>query len=77
MWSTEEEAHMRPGHFLICKFGTVPGSMRCVEKKWLSTVLHKTAFKLIFVDSLYSDTSKCPSRRGEEDEKFLRSRKLW
>jgi hypothetical protein len=25
---------MRPGHFWICKFGTVPGSMSCVEKKF-------------------------------------------
>ena len=34
VWSTEEEAHIRPGHFWICKFGTVPGSMSCVEKKF-------------------------------------------
>ncbi len=33
-WSTEEEANMRSGHFWICKFGTVPGSMSCVEKKF-------------------------------------------
>ncbi len=33
VWSTEEEANMRPGHFWICKLGTVPGSMSCVEKK--------------------------------------------
>jgi hypothetical protein len=26
-WSTEEEAHRRPGHFLICKFGTFAGTM--------------------------------------------------
>jgi hypothetical protein len=25
---------MRPGHFWICKFGTVPGSMTCVERKF-------------------------------------------
>ena len=25
---------MCPGHFWICKFGTVPGSMRYVEKKF-------------------------------------------
>ena len=25
---------MSPGHFWICKFGTVPGSMSCVEKKF-------------------------------------------
>ena len=25
---------MCPGHFWICKFGTVPGSMSCVEKKF-------------------------------------------
>ena len=25
---------MRPGHFWICKLGTVPGSMSCVEKKF-------------------------------------------
>ena len=34
VWSTEEEAHIRPGHFWISKFGTVPGSMRCVEEKF-------------------------------------------
>jgi hypothetical protein len=34
VWSTEEEAHMWTGHFWICKFGTVPGSMSCVEKKF-------------------------------------------
>ncbi len=33
MWSTEEEAHLSPGHFWVCKFGTVPGNMSCVEKK--------------------------------------------
>jgi hypothetical protein len=33
-WSTEEEVNMRPGHFWICKLGTVPGSMSCVEKKF-------------------------------------------
>ncbi len=25
VWSTEEEANIRSGHFWICKFGTVPG----------------------------------------------------
>jgi hypothetical protein len=25
---------MRPGHFWICKFGTVPGSMTCVQRKF-------------------------------------------
>jgi hypothetical protein len=34
VWSTEEEANMRPGHFWICKLGTVPGSMSCVEQKF-------------------------------------------
>ncbi len=33
-WSTEEETHRCPGHFWICKFGTVPGIMSCVEKKF-------------------------------------------
>ena len=27
VWSTEEEDHMCPGHFWICKFRTVPGRM--------------------------------------------------
>ncbi len=36
VWSTEEEAHMRSGHVWICKFGTVPGIMSCVEKKFPS-----------------------------------------
>ena len=34
VWSTEEESHMRPGHFWNCKFGTVPGIMSCVENKF-------------------------------------------
>ncbi len=34
VWSPEKEAHMWSGHFWICKFGTVPGSMICVEKKF-------------------------------------------
>jgi hypothetical protein len=34
VWSSEEEANMRPGHFWICKLGTVPGRMSCVEKKF-------------------------------------------
>ncbi len=34
VWSTEEEANMRPGHFWICKLGTVPGSMSSVERKF-------------------------------------------
>ena len=25
---------MRPGHFWICKLGTFPGSMTCVERKF-------------------------------------------
>jgi hypothetical protein len=38
VWSTEEETHRRSGHFWIRKFGTVPGSMNCVEKKFESQV---------------------------------------
>jgi hypothetical protein len=34
VWSTEEEANMRPGHFWICKLGKFPGSMTCVERKF-------------------------------------------
>jgi hypothetical protein len=34
VWSTEEEANMRTGHFWICKFGTAPGNMTSVEKKF-------------------------------------------
>ena len=34
VWSTEEETQLRPGHFWTCKFGTVPGNMSCVEKKF-------------------------------------------
>ena len=33
VWSTEEESHMCPGHFWICKFETVSGNMSSVEKK--------------------------------------------
>ncbi len=32
VWATEEETNMRSGHFWICKFGMVPGSITCVEK---------------------------------------------
>ncbi len=34
VWSTEEEVNMCPGHFWICQFGTVPGSMTSVERKF-------------------------------------------
>jgi hypothetical protein len=34
VWSSEEEANMRSGHFWICKLGTFPGSMTCVERKF-------------------------------------------
>ncbi len=34
VWSTEEETSIRSGHFWICKFGTVPDRMTCVEKKF-------------------------------------------
>jgi uncharacterized protein (DUF111 family) len=34
VWSTEEEVNMRSGHFWICKLGTFPGSMTCVERKF-------------------------------------------
>jgi hypothetical protein len=34
VWSTEEEVNMSPGHLWICKLGTVPGIMNCVEKKF-------------------------------------------
>jgi hypothetical protein len=32
--SSKEEANMWSGHFWICKLGTVPGNMNCVEKKF-------------------------------------------
>jgi hypothetical protein len=34
VWSSEEEANMRPGHFWIYKIGTFPGRMTCVERKF-------------------------------------------
>ena len=34
VWSSEEEANMRSGHVWICKLGTFPGSMTCVERKF-------------------------------------------
>jgi hypothetical protein len=34
VWSTEDETNIRSGHFWICKLGTVPGRMSCVEKKF-------------------------------------------
>jgi hypothetical protein len=34
VWSSEEEANMRTEHFWICKLGTFPGSMTCVERKF-------------------------------------------
>jgi hypothetical protein len=34
VWSGEEEANMRTGHFWICKLGTFPGNMTCVERKF-------------------------------------------
>ncbi len=34
VWSSEEEVNMWTGHFWICKLGTFPGSMTCVERKF-------------------------------------------
>ncbi len=34
VWSSEEEANMWSRHFWICKVGTFPGSMTCVERKF-------------------------------------------
>ncbi len=34
MWSSEEEANKRSGHFWIWKLGTFPGRMTCVERKF-------------------------------------------
>jgi hypothetical protein len=35
LWSSQEERQVRPGHFWLLKFGKVPGSNSCVEKKFL------------------------------------------
>ena len=34
LWSPQEERQVRPGHFWLLKFGKVPGSNSCVEKKF-------------------------------------------
>jgi hypothetical protein len=34
LWSPQEERQVRPGHFWLLKFGKVPGSKSCVEKKF-------------------------------------------
>jgi hypothetical protein len=34
IWSPPEERQVRPGHFWLLKFGKVPGSNSCVEKKF-------------------------------------------
>ncbi len=34
LWSPQEERQVRPGHFWLLKFGKVPGSNTCVEKKF-------------------------------------------
>ncbi len=34
LWSPQEERKVRPGHFWLLKFGKVPGSNICVEKKF-------------------------------------------
>ncbi len=33
-WSPQEERQVRPGHFWMLKFGKVPASNSCVEKKF-------------------------------------------
>jgi hypothetical protein len=33
-WSPQEERQVSPGHFWLLKFGKVPGSNSCVEKKF-------------------------------------------
>jgi hypothetical protein len=34
IWSPQEESQVCPGHFYLLKFGMVPGSNSCVEKKF-------------------------------------------
>lgn len=34
LWAPQEERQVRPGHFWLLKFGKVPGSNSCVEKKF-------------------------------------------
>ena len=34
LWSPQEERQVCPGHFCLLKFGKVPASNRCVEKKF-------------------------------------------
>jgi hypothetical protein len=34
LWSPQEERQVCPGHFCLLKFGKVPGSNNCVEKKF-------------------------------------------
>ena len=34
LWSPQEERQVRPGHFWLMKFGKVPGTNSCVEKKF-------------------------------------------
>jgi hypothetical protein len=45
LWSPEEERQVCPGHFWLLKFGKVPGTNSCVEKK----------FKLVTRKSLVVD----------------------
>jgi hypothetical protein len=35
LWSPQEERQVCPGHFWLLKFGKVPGSNNCVEKKFM------------------------------------------
>jgi hypothetical protein len=34
LWSPQEERQVRPGHFWLMKFGKIPGTNSCVEKKF-------------------------------------------
>ena len=67
VWSTEEEANMRPGHFWICKLGTVPGSMSCVEQKFDLQGRETKRFERVISRKESHGTTLLPSLRTCED----------
>ncbi len=56
LWSPKEERQVCPGHFCLLKFGKVPGSNRCVEKK----------FKLVTCDMSTCETENMKPRYYRE-----------
>jgi hypothetical protein len=70
-WSTEEEAHSRRVHFWICKLGTFPGTMSCVEKKFELQIRKWEEYNGTRNPSAGSDDRKCSGGNARQLERTV------